>query len=100
MERTIRILALMLAVAAGLGCKDSNQNYIVFDAQVTDTKSDTPASDAARDTSTGSPADASLGEAGHDAALDLAAGDSAATDADSGDANPSDSSTTDTEPGQ
>ena len=52
MTRTIW-MALALAVTASVGCKDSNPNYISFDAaptQTTDAKSDLPsASDVAAD---------------------------------------------------
>ena len=63
MERNVWIAALALAVTASVGCKDSNRNYISFDAsptQTTDAKSDLPpvadgaASDVAADR--GSPA--------------------------------------------
>jgi hypothetical protein len=58
MERTVWIAALALAVTASVSCKDSNRNYISFDAsptQTTDAKSDLPpaadgaASDVASD---------------------------------------------------
>jgi len=52
MTRTIW-MALALAVTASVGCKDSNPNYISFDAaptQTTDARSDLPsASDVAAD---------------------------------------------------
>ena len=45
MERNVWIATLALAVTASVGCKDSNRNYISFDAsptQTTDAKSDLP----------------------------------------------------------
>jgi len=45
MKRTVWIAALALAVTASVSCKDSNRNYISFDAsptQTTDAKSDLP----------------------------------------------------------
>jgi hypothetical protein len=65
MERTLWITALALAVTASVSCKDSNPNYIAFDAQAptqtTDAKSDLPppidgaASDVAADRGSSSP---------------------------------------------
>ena len=47
MQRTVWIMALTLAAVAGVGCKDSNQSYITFDAQTSsvqapDAKADLP----------------------------------------------------------
>jgi hypothetical protein len=45
MKRTVWIAALALAVTASASCKDSNRNYISFDAsptQTMDAKSDLP----------------------------------------------------------
>ena len=73
MKRTVWIAALALAVTASVSCKDSNRNYISFDAsptQTTDAKSDLPpvadgaASDVAVDR--GSPSDSSLSDVASD----------------------------------
>ena len=73
MKRTLWIVALALAVTASVSCKDSNRNYISFDAsptQTTDAKSDLPpvadgaASDVAVDR--GSPSDSSLSDVASD----------------------------------
>ncbi len=47
MKRTVLIVALALAATASVSCKDSNPNYISFDAQApvvqaTDAKGDLP----------------------------------------------------------
>jgi hypothetical protein len=103
MERPIWILALTLAGITGLGCKDSNQNYIAFDAaQATDTRSDTPAPDAVH----GTPADASADgvtalEDGRDSAADLIVADAVVADADGAEAStPDGAALDDAEQGQ
>ena len=101
MERTIWILTLTLAVSTGLGCKDSNQNYIGFDAQVTDTKGDSPAADSAQNAPSDASADvASIADAGRDSVADLAAAETATTDGDATEAGSSDGAALDTEQGQ
>ena len=82
MERTVWITALALAVTASVSCKDSNPNYIAFDAQAptTDAKGDVPprsdgaAGDAATDH--GSPSsDATATDVGTDHPADAPASD-------------------------
>ena len=88
MERTLWIAALALAVTASVGCKDSNPNYISFDAQAptqTDAKGDLPpatdsaASDVAADHGSSSP---------DSAASDVVADHGSSTDAPASDAPP------------
>jgi hypothetical protein len=106
MERTVWIAALALAVTASVSCKDSNQNYINFDAQpptqTTDAKGDLPpvtdgaGSDAAADHG-GTSADATTsdvaadhGSSSTDAPADTALAQDTASDGTAGDAVSSD----------
>ena len=101
MERTIWILAVTLTGMTGVGCKDSNRNYIAFDAQVTDTKSDTPALDAVHDTLSDAVIDGAIAvDGGRDSVPDVSVADTGATDADDAEASASDGATIDTEQGQ
>jgi hypothetical protein len=103
MERTVWIAALALAVTASVSCKDSNPNYISFDAaptQTTDAKGDLPpatdgaASDVAADHG-GSSSDAQASDALADAAL----AQDAASDGTSSDATGSDTASDDGDDG-
>ncbi len=72
MTRTVWIAALALAAGAAAGCKDSNPNYITFDAQAADVQ----ASDVKGDVT--APADVAADHGGTDAPTDAAATDAVA----------------------
>ncbi len=111
MERTLWIAALALAAMVSISCKDSNPNYISFDAQAptqtTDAKSDVPpaadgaASDVALDhggsSSDSAPSDVAADHGGSssdaqasDALADTALAQDTASDGTSSDATGSD----------
>jgi hypothetical protein len=52
MKRTVWTIFAALSLAAGAGCKDSNQNYIGFDAQASDVRPDVPADGSSLDVAT------------------------------------------------